>query len=299
MTAITSAIDEFISAVRSERGLSANTAAAYRRDLGQYARFLRDAGHIDLDEVEEHDVVRFVGWMRGQTWKPATVARKLAAVSGLHRFAVVEELAERDPTVAVDRPGRGSSLPKALTVDEAIRLVETPNPTARLGRRDRALLEFMYATGARVTETAGLDVDDVDFELHTVRLTGKGDRQRIVPLGGHAVDAITHYLPERLDLQRGDDTGAMFLNLRGGRLTRQGVFDIVKRTAKRAGIDPMRVSPHVLRHSAATHMVEGGADLRSVQELLGHANISTTQVYTRVSPQHLLEVFVTSHPRSA
>lgn len=299
MTSLASAIDEYLAALRSERGLSAHTAAAYRRDLSQYARHLESSGVEGLDSIEESHIAGFVAWMRGQSWKPATVARKLAAVSGFHRFAVSEGLTARDPSVLVERPSRTAALPKALTVDEAIRLVEAPNPTERLGRRDAALLEFMYATGARVAETVSLDVDDVDFETSTVRLTGKGDKQRVVPLGAPAVNAIAHYLPKRLELARGSDPGAMFLNGRGGRLTRQGVFAIVRRTAQRAGIEPSRVSPHVLRHSAATHMVEGGADLRSVQELLGHANISTTQVYTRVSPQHLLEVFVTSHPRSA
>ena len=299
MTAIAIAIDDYLAALRSERGMSTNTVTAYRRDLGQYRRTLQSAGVEELDAIETEHVAGFVAWMRDQGWKPATVARKLAAITGFHRFAAAEGMAESDPTVLIDRPSRTRSLPNALTIDEAIRLVETPDPTVRLGRRDRAMLEFMYATGARVAETVGLDLEDIDFESNTARVTGKGDRQRIVPLGRHAVDAIEHYLPERLDLVRSGGEPALFLNSRGRRLTRQGVFDVVRRTARRAGLDPGRVSPHVLRHSAATHMVEGGADLRTVQELLGHANITTTQVYTRVSPQHLLEVFVTSHPRSA
>lgn len=300
MTTITTAIDEYLVSLQSERGLSPHTVRAYRRDLKQYSRHLSERGKEDLDDVVADDIASFVGWMHGQEWKPTTVARKVAAVTGFHGFTVIEGLAARDPAVHVERPRRPAALPKALTLDEALRLVEAPDPTTRLGKRDRALLEFMYATGARVTETVGLDLDDVDFESKTVRVTGKGDKQRIIPLGAHAVDALLYYLPQRLELKHGKkDSGAMFLNSRGERLTRQGVFDVVRRSAARAGIDRSRVSPHVLRHSAATHMVEGGADLRSVQELLGHANISTTQVYTRVSPQHLLEVFVTSHPRSA
>jgi integrase/recombinase XerD len=161
------------------------------------------------------------------------------------------------------------------------------------------LLEFLYATGARVAETVGVDLADVDLEERTALVTGKGSKQRLVPLGGGAVEAINAYLPDRLSLRRpGQDPGALFLNFRGGRLTRQGVFAVVRHAATRAGIDPARVSPHVLRHSMATHMVEAGADLRTVQELLGHANISTTQVYTKVSAGHLYEVYVSSHPRA-
>ncbi len=300
MTPLPDAIDEFLAALRTERGLAANTIHAYRRDLEQYRAVLADRGVESIDDVGESEVAAYLAWMRKHGWKRSTIVRKLAAVNGLHRFAVREELVGHDPTAMIERPSPGRSLPKALTVDETLRLIECPDPVRPLGRRNRALLEFMYATGARVAETVAVDLDDVDYETNTVRLTGKGDRQRIVPLGRHAVAALEHYLPERLELKRGrGDPGAMFVNARGGRLSRQGVYDIVRRAARTAGIDPARVSPHVLRHSAATHMVEGGADLRTVQELLGHANISTTQVYTRVSPQHLLEVFVTSHPRSA
>ena len=164
------------------------------------------------------------------------------------------------------------------------------------GRRDSALLEFMYATGCRVTEAIGVDLTDLDLTDRVVLLTGKGRKQRLVPLGSAAVGAVERWLPERLEIARRTD--AVFVNLRGGRLTRQGVFGIVRKRAVGAGIDPARVSPHVLRHSAATHMVEGGADLRTVQEMLGHANVSTTQIYTKVSPQHLLEVYTLAHPRS-
>ena len=178
-------------------------------------------------------------------------------------------------------------------------LLETPDAATAGGRRDRAILEFLYATGCRVSEAAGLDLEDVDLEAGTVIVTGKGDKQRMVPLGGFAVRAIEAYLSDRMSVRTpGRDPGALFLNARGGRLTRQGLWGIVRKAAARAGIPLDRVSPHVLRHSAATHMVERGADLRSVQQLLGHATITTTQVYTRVTPQHLLEVYVTSHPRS-
>ncbi|MGI9609582.1 MAG: tyrosine-type recombinase/integrase, partial [Acidimicrobiia bacterium] len=194
---------------------------------------------------------------------------------------------------------RSQPLPKALTLDEVMALLDAPDTTTPAGRRDRAILEFLYATGARVSEAVGLDLEDVELDSGTAIVTGKGDKQRLVPLGSYSIRAIEAYLPDRMTLRvPGRDSGALFLNARGGRLTRQGLWGIVRKTASRAGIPADRVSPHVLRHSAATHMVERGADLRSVQQLLGHATITTTQVYTRVTPQHLLEVYVTSHPRS-
>jgi integrase/recombinase XerD len=189
------------------------------------------------------------------------------------------------------------SLPKALVIEEAIALVESPDVTTVPGRRDAALLEFLYGTGCRVSEAVGLDLAQLDLEERTALVTGKGSKQRLVPLGRAAVEALHRWLSDRLDLAK-PDHDAVFVNLRGGRLSRQGAFLVVKAAASRAGIAPERISPHVLRHSAATHMIEGGADLRSVQEMLGHANVTTTQVYTRVSPQHLLEVFVLAHPRS-
>jgi len=230
---------------------------------------------------------------------PATIARKIAAIRGLHRFLVTEALAEDDPTLLLDSPRPGRSLPRALVVEDMIRLLEAPDLSIPLGRRDRAILEFMYATGARVAEATGLDQIDLDLTSRIALVTGKGGKQRMVPLGSHAVDAITQWLPDRLALRKkGRDPGAVFLNARGGRLSRQGVFGIVRKHADRSGIPRERVSPHVLRHSMATHMVEGGADLRTVQELLGHASISTTQIYTSVSPRHLLEVYAISHPRT-
>jgi integrase/recombinase XerD len=286
-------IEEYLAAVRAERGLARATIAAYRRDLGQYATAL--AGSPPNPE----GVSAFVQGLRARGLAPASIARKVAAVRGFHRFLVTEGLAEEDPTVLVEAPRRPAGLPKALSIDDVRLLLQAPDPAVRGGRRDRALLEFMYATGARVTEALDVDQLDIDLEHGTALLTGKGRRQRLVPMGRPACAAIAAYLSERLELRRpGHDPGVLFLNNRGAKLTRQGVWAIVRRHARRAGVDPARVSPHVLRHSAATHMVEGGADLRVVQEFLGHATISTTQVYTRVSPPHLLEVYATSHPRS-
>jgi integrase/recombinase XerD len=286
-------IAEYLAALRAERGLAASTVEAYRRDLGQYRVFLGGAWPTP------GSVSRFVSALHRRHLAPSSIARKVAAVRGFHRFLLTEGLEDSDPTTLVESPRRPPPLPKALAVEQVVRLLETPNPGSPSGRRDRALLEFLYATGARVSEAIGLDQLDLDLEGGTALLTGKGGKQRLVPVGGAACRALRSYLPDRLSSRRaGRDPGAVFLNSRGGRLTRQAVWAIVRRHALRAGLDPQQVSPHVLRHSAATHMVEGGADLRTVQELLGHASISTTQVYTRVSPRHLLEVYATSHPRS-
>jgi integrase/recombinase XerD len=276
-----------------ERGLSPNTLIAYRRDLDQYLDF------IGGSEPDQAAVEGYLRHLRGLQLASSTVGRKLAAIRGLHRFLVAEGMRSEDPTLLLESPRRADPFPKALSVDEAITLMETPDLATVKGRRDSALLEFLYGTGARVTEAVGLDLSKIDLDDRVVIVTGKGSKQRMVPLGGLAVAAIARWLPDRMSLlhraQRGDP---LFLNLRGRRLSRQGMFEVVRGNARRAGIPEERVSPHVLRHSAATHMVEAGADLRSVQELLGHATISTTQIYTRVSPAHLVEVYVQSHPRS-
>jgi integrase/recombinase XerD len=286
-------VEEYLVSLRVERGLAPNTVAAYTRDLGQYLRFLKGV------EPDREGVEGYLSSLRARRLAASTIARKLAAVRGLHRFLVVEGFRRSDPTVLVEGPRRPDPFPKALTVEEVFALIEAPGTEDRAARRDSALLEFLYATGARVSETVGLDLGKLDLTDRIVFLTGKGSRERLVPLGAKAAEALIRWLPDRLALVRRSEPGdPVFLNLAGRRLSRQGVFHVVKKHALRAGIDPARVSPHVLRHSAATHMVEAGADLRTVQEMLGHATISTTQVYTRVSPAHILEIYVQAHPRS-
>ncbi len=283
-------LEEFLSAMRAERGLADQTVAAYERDLGQYFDYL-DGRPATADTVGG-----FVAALDGLGLATASIARKTAAVRGFHRFLIEEGRADVDPTVLVRTPRRPDSVPKALDVDEAIALVEAPETTTAAGRRDRAILEVLYGTGCRVSELVGLDLADLDLEDGLGRVIGKGDRERTVPIGSQAVAALRAWLPDRLEL--GPRSDAVFTNLRGGRLTRQAVFDLVRNHAVRAGLEPARVSPHVLRHSAATHMIEAGADLRVVQELLGHANVRTTQVYTRVSAHHLREIYFEAHPRS-
>jgi integrase/recombinase XerD len=284
-------IDAYLASLAVDRGLSRNTIAAYQRDLSDYLGFL-EGRPPGPSEVEA-----YLRRLDASGRASATIARRLSAIRGLHRFLVGEGLAESDPTVLVDRPRRPQGLPKALAVEEVLALLESPDRATVQGRRDSALLEFLYATGARVSEALALDLVSLDLEEATARLFGKGSKERMVPVGRAAVEAVRAWLPDRLRL-RAAGTDAVFLNLRGRRLSRQGAFGVVRRHAARVGIPPEAISPHVLRHSAATHMLEGGADLRIVQELLGHASVSTTQVYTRVSPRHLLEIYVQSHPRS-
>jgi integrase/recombinase XerD len=284
-------LEEFLSSLAAEHGRSRNTVSAYRRDLRQYL------GYLEGREPDPSLIDQWVAHLADSGFARSTIARKTAAVRGFHRFMVAEGMRDADPLATIDPPRRADSVPKALDVDDVFRLLEAPDPSSAAGRRDRALLEFLYGTGARVSEAVGLDLADLDLEAGTARVLGKGARERQVPIGRGARDAIRSWLADRWELA-GTRTDAVFVNLRGRRLTRQGVFDIVRKAAVRAGLESGDVSPHVLRHSAATHMLERGADLRTVQEMLGHANVSTTQVYTRVSPQHLFEIYVQSHPRS-
>lgn len=288
-----SCVDEYLISLRVERGLAANTIAAYGRDIGQYLEFL-DGLEPDMNLVED-----WVSNLRVANISRSSAARKIASIRGLHRFLVAEGFRENDPTLLLETPRLGEPLPKALSVDDVIALVEAPDVSTLKGRRDSAILEFLYGTGARVSEATGLDLTHVDLEDAVAIVTGKGARQRMVPLGTKAVLALSRWLPDRLDLVKRDQRGdPLFTSVRGRRISRQAVFNIVRESASKIGLDPAKVSPHVLRHSAATHMVERGADLRTVQEMLGHATISTTQIYTRVSAAHLMEIYIEAHPRS-
>ena len=267
---------------------------AYARDLSQYQTTITACANI----VSEATVQAHIVSLRDRGLAPTSIARKLASIRAYHRFLIAEDLATDDPTAAVDSPSRPKALPKALTLDEVTRLVEAPDVATVIGRRDKAILEMLYATGCRVSEIVDLEVYDVDFETDTAMVTGKGNKQRLVPVGSYASKALRVWLEDRLTLRKpGRDPGNLFLTVRGNAMSRQTIWRIVRAYGAAVGIDASRLSPHVLRHSAATHMVEGGADLRTVQEMLGHASVSTTQVYTKVSPQHLREIVITSHPR--
>ncbi len=302
-----------------ERGVAANTLSSYRRDLRRYLGWLAERGIEDLVGVDEQVVTGFLVRLReGDGDHPplssTSAARTVVAVRGFHRFAVADGLVGHDPAAGVRPPQPAKRLPKALPLSDVEAILEAAgSPGTVLALRDRALLEVLYGTGARISEAVGLDVDDLDVDpatgQGTVLLRGKGGKQRLVPVGSYALEAVDAYLvrgrPELVSTgsttgrgrSDGGRAGALFLNARGGRLSRQSAWTVLTRAAERAGIT-REVSPHTLRHSFATHLLDGGADVRVVQELLGHASVTTTQVYTLVTVDNLREVFATAHPRA-
>jgi integrase/recombinase XerD len=295
-------IQTYLDHLTVERGLSRNTLASYRRDLDRYGQTLAAAGIDDLAAVSEADVSAHLARLRADGLSPASAARAVSAVRGLHLFAAREGLVTADVAREVRPPAPPRRLPKALDVDQVMRLLAIPGDDP-LGVRDKALLEFLYGTGARISEAVGADVDDLDPGAETVTLHGKGGRTRLVPVGSYARAALDAYLVRvRPGLAAGGHgTPKIFLNARGGSLSRQSAWTILRRAASAAGLPtdgPHAVSPHTLRHSYATHLLDGGADVRVVQELLGHASVTTTQVYTLVTVDRLREVYATAHPRA-
>lgn len=293
-----------------ERGLAANTLTSYRRDLRRYLGYLDSVGITDLDAITEQTVLGFLVALReGDADNPplsaTSAGRTVVAVRGFHKFVVKDGLARLDPSAGVKPPRSAKRLPKAIAFDDVMAIFEAAGaPGTVLALRDRAMLEMLYGAGARISEVVGLDVDDVDLESQTVLLRGKGGKERIVPFGKYAAEMVGDYLTRaRPDLvaagdgRVGNGGAALFLNARGGRLSRQSAWTIIVRSAERAGITA-EVSPHTLRHSFATHVLEGGADIRVVQELLGHASVTTTQVYTLVTVDGLREVYAAAHPRA-
>ncbi len=295
--------EEFLSWMAAERGRAVNTLAAYRRDLKGYWSWVHERG-LDLVSVAGTDIESFVS-QRRTVGAPASVARQLAAIRMLHRFLVEEGLRSDDPTGDLEGVRVPAGLPKPLSEAEVTSLLDAVVGADPVSLRDRAMLELLYATGARISEVCGLSIGDVDLERRTARLYGKGSKERLVPVGRVAIEALRawqgesgrkHLVPARF--ARRGDAEAVFLNQRGGRMTRQLAWSVVKTYGRRAGIDEAHLSPHVLRHSCATHLLDHGADLRVVQELLGHASVSTTQVYTKVSTERLMQVYRTAHPRA-
>ncbi len=305
-------MSEYLQHMLVERGLSQNTLAAYRRDLLRYQRFLAAKGIDSITQVTRQLVSAFAqGLSTGEDGQaplsPRSAARTVVAVRGLHRFLALEGTTPTDPAEDVHPPAAGQRLPKAISVEEVTRILEAVDTSTPAGLRDRALLEFLYSTGARISEAVGLDVDDVSVDAAldgpaVVRLLGKGSKERLVPLGSYAARAVEAYLVRaRPALASGasarNSAPALFLNLRGGRLSRQSAWTILKAAAERANVAG-EVSPHTLRHSFATHLLQGGADVRVVQELLGHASVTTTQVYTLVTADTLREIYAAAHPRA-
>jgi integrase/recombinase XerD len=295
--------EEFLSWLAVERGRSSNTVASYRRDLRAYEATLTGRHRTPADAGPD-DVAAHLERVRNGGGSAASVARSLSAVRGLHRFLLDEEEAPRDPTTDVAGPSLPGRLPKALSEDEVDRLLAAAGGDTPVARRDRALLEVLYATGGRISEVVGLDLADLAPGDGMVRLYGKGSKERLVPLGRCALEALDRWLSVEgrgamvpRQWRRRGDAEAVFLNTRGGRLGRQGAFAVVRARARRAGLEA-RVSPHVLRHSCATHMLARGADVRVVQELLGHASVTTTQLYTKVTTEHLRGTYEAAHPRA-
>lgn len=302
-------IDEFISYIRFEKGLAENTVAAYRRDLLTWQRFL-ELHKTDPVTVKVTDLTSFLECLRAgkppasRPLSPSSVARMVVSIRALYRFLVREGRVDSDPTVTLGVPKQPRSLPKAIPIEDVERLIDLPD-TSPLGRRDRAIIEVLYGTGVRISELAAFDVDDLNLDEGSALVrSGKGNKSRVVPMGRAARRAVGDYLTvTRSELVKKRSklgqtaSAALFLNARGGRLSRQGCWKILKGYARTGGLED-KVSPHTLRHSFATHMLDAGADIRVVQELLGHASLATTQVYTLVSDQRLREVYLTSHPRA-
>ncbi|MPV49983.1 MULTISPECIES: site-specific tyrosine recombinase XerD [unclassified Pseudactinotalea] len=297
---------QYLDHLAVERGASSHTQAAYRRDLQRYVRYLQERGVDDVARVRERDVAEYVEALRtgtdgGSALSASSTARAVVAVRGWHRFQLQEGRSAEDPSRRVRPPGGMKALPKAIGLDQVNRLLSgaeaAPDP---LGLRDRALVEVLYGTGARISEAVGLAVDDVETgQAPAIRLFGKGRKERVVPIGRYAVEAIEAYLVRcrPVLMQAGGGHGALFVNQRGNPLSRQSAWAILQAAADRGGLDA-HISPHTLRHSYATHLLSGGADVRVVQELLGHASVATTQIYTMVSPDTLREIYTAAHPRA-
>lgn len=305
-------LEQFLTHIGVERGLAQSTVDAYASDLRRYLDWLEARGVHGPAAVTRQDVEDYVADLDGAGESGRSKARRLASIHAFHRFALAQQAVASDVAATVKAPKGAGTLPDVLTVDEVARLLEAVPQPGGAGVagvedavlvRDRALLELMYATGARVSEIVGADIDDMDFDEHVIRVTGKGSKQRLVPVGGYACQALQRYLDEaRPVLGRRKRSGsaerrALFLNKRGCRLSRQSVWEVVKAAGERAHITKP-LHPHTLRHSFATHLIQGGADVRTVQELLGHASVTTTQIYTHVSPESLIEAYLTAHPRA-
>lgn len=291
------ALEEYLGYLAVERGSSENTIASYGRDLARYVAWLAERGVTDPEDVTRQLIEEHVGALVDVGLAPSSVERAVSAIKGLHRFMVADELCSAFPTADLPLPAKPARLPDVISVEAAARLLDQPFPRTPSGLRDRAILETLYGCGLRASELCGLDLRSVVLDEALLRVHGKGGKERVVPVMGTAAAALSAYLEQgRGELVGRRPTQAVFLNVRGGRLSRQSVHAIVERYGRVAGIEGLH--PHTLRHSYATHLLEGGADLRAVQELLGHANIATTQLYTHVDRSHIRRVYLAAHPRA-
>lgn len=294
------ALDDYLQFLRVERQLAANTLMSYERDLKSYLQYLKEVEQLDsLRNVERIHILNHLSHLKEATMSSRTVARHISSIRSFHQFLIRERVVDRDPTVHLEMPLMDKKLPSVLSIEEVDALMEAPDVSKANGTRDQAMLELLYASGMRVSECINLDMEDVNLTMGFVRCFGKGGKERIIPLGKSALESCKRYLSDaRGDLSKpGITTDALFINQRGKRLTRQGFWKLLKQHAQKAGIQK-ELTPHTLRHSFATHLIENGADLRAVQEMLGHADISTTQIYTHVSKTRLKDVYSQFHPRA-
>ena len=298
--------EQFLVHIGIERGLAKATVSAYESDLNKYVAWLQTHGITKPDDIAKQDVEDYIAALDADGESARSKARRLASIHEFHRFALAQHAVSADVAASVKAPKGASVLPDVLSVDEVSQLLDAAavgGSTDPVALRDKALLEFMYATGCRVSEAVGTNLDDIDLEEKVVRLMGKGSKQRLVPLGSYARNSVVVYLNagrgelERRSTAKVPERRALFLNKRGKRISRQSVWEIDKTAGERADITKP-LHPHTLRHSFATHLIQGGADVRTVQELLGHASVTTTQIYTHVSPEALIETYLTAHPRA-
>lgn len=293
-------IKDFIHFLLVEKGLAQNTIVSYERDLKSYTKYLKKVESIkNLQDIQRIHIVHFLTFLKEQGKSARTMARHIASIRAFHQFLLRDKVVDNDPTVHIETPKQERSLPKVLNLQEVEQLLEAPKEDSHFGLRDKAMLELLYATGIRISELISLNTGDVHITMGFVRCIGKGNKERIIPIGKSAIGAVQKYLdegrPSFVSKKHRDD--ALFLNHHGQRMTRQGFWKILKRLASEAGISK-ELTPHTLRHSFATHLLENGADLRAVQEMLGHADISTTQIYTHVTKTRLKDVYKQFHPRA-
>ncbi|AIY05790.1 tyrosine recombinase xerD [Planococcus sp. PAMC 21323] len=294
------ALDDYIHFLRVERQLAENTLTSYERDLKVYLQYLKEVEQIEsLKKVERVHILNHLRHLKETTKTSRTIARHISSIRSFHQFMIRERIVETDPTVHLEMPQMDKKLPNILSIEEVDALIQAPATNKANGLRDQAMLELLYASGMRISECINLDIEDVHLTMGFVRCTGKGGKERIIPLGNSALRSCQAYLEKgRIDLLKsGEKTDALFINQRGKRLTRQGFWKLLKQHAQKAGIQK-ELTPHTLRHSFATHLLENGADIRAVQEMLGHADISTTQIYTHVSKTRLKDVYSQFHPRA-
>lgn len=291
-------VDEYLRFIQIEKGLSENTIAAYRRDLNHYLNYLAAQKISNLDFIDRQIVQQWFGVLHDEGRSTKSIARFTSTIRSFHQFALREKYAAKDPTVLIETPKYERKLPDVLSIDEIDLLLTTPETSKNKGYRDRTMLELLYATGIRVSELINIEVEDVNLLMGFVKVFGKGNKERIIPLGETVIELLKTYIENvRPQLLKKQVTHTLFLNMQGKPLTRQGIWKIIKQTGAKAGIQK-RLTPHTLRHSFATHLLENGADLRAVQEMLGHSDISTTQLYTHVSKTQIRKMYQQYHPRA-